>query len=464
MFGSRVIPLSDRQLTRPNRRVAEAGFLEAGRCWSDLVAMHVASRTKAAPEIPKWLTKGELEAATKGGIYALHSQTVQALCGQLMDNVATTRTLRAKGDRKMRYPYKPKERMTLEWTNQGGRYDASARRLVLPMGRKTASIVIKRIDLSPEELESGLKLVWHDGAIELHVGAAQPDKVAAGQGRATVDLGEIHQATVVASDGAAMVMSGRGVRTLKRKHCQRLADISAKRKRRTKGSKRDLRLEAVRRKATVRFDRRVSHLRNCGIKAVIGFCVEHGAKEIWVGDPDGVRDKNCGRKHNRRMALWEYGEDLRLLEDKALRAGMAFGKGDERGTSSKCPQCGSRHKPKGRQWRCPKCSFQGHRDVVGAFNMHSKAYPGTPVPDFPREVTYLRPGPIQKRGNEYPPTVRTGGTDSSSSADTRLREAQRSGRPTAVARGESRALESGHTDHRGRASGSSSSKVKTRNP
>ena len=362
------------------------------------------------------------------------------------------------------YPYKPKERMTLEWTNQGGRYDAERRRLVLPMGRKAPSIVIKRIDLAPAELECGLKLVWHDGAIELHVGASRADLASGGSGRATVDLGEIHQATVVTSDGAAMVMSGRGLRTLKRKHCQRLADLSAKRKRRAKGSKRDFWLEAVRREATVRFDRRVSHLRNCGVKAVIQFCAEHGAKELWVGNPDGVRNKNSGRKHNRRMALWEYGEDLRLLKDKALRAGMTFGKGDERGTSSTCPQCGHRHKPKGRQWRCPKCSFQGHRDVVGAFNMHAKAYPGTPVPDFPREVTYLRPGPIQRRGNEYPPTVRAGGTDSSSSADTRLREARRSGRSTAVARGASRALVSGHTDHRGRASDSPSPVSKRETP
>ena len=381
-----------------------------------------------------------------------------------MDNIATTRTLRAQGSRKAKYPYKPKARMTMEWTNQGPRYDAEKRRLVLPMGRKAPSIVIKRIELASEELRSGMKLVWHDGAVELHVGADQPERVPLGQGRATVDLGEIHQAAVVTSDGAAMAMSGRGIRTLKRKHCQRLADLSAKRKRRAKGSKRDDRLEAVRQEATVRFDRRVGHLRNCGVKAVIQFCADHGAKEIWVGNPDGVRKRNCGRKHNRRMALWEYGEDLRLLEDKALRAGMTFGKGDERGTSSTCPQCGHRHKPKGRQWRCPKCSFQGHRDVVGAFNMHAKAYPGTPVPDFPREVTYLRPGPIQKRGNEDPPTVRTGGAGSSRSADTRLREAQSSGRSTAEARGESRTLESGRTGHRGRASDSPSSSAKTRNP
>ncbi|WP_166791619.1 zinc ribbon domain-containing protein, partial [Candidatus Methylacidiphilum fumarolicum] len=64
--------------------------------------------------------------------------------------------------------------------------------------------------------------------------------------------------------------------------------------------------------------------------------------------------------------------------------------GDERGTSSRCPECGHRHKPNGRNWRCPKCGFQGHRDVVGGVNRHPLAF-GQVVP-FPTRITYLRPG------------------------------------------------------------------------
>ncbi|WP_187288691.1 zinc ribbon domain-containing protein [Acidithiobacillus caldus] len=29
---------------------------------------------------------------------------------------------------------------------------------------------------------------------------------------------------------------------------------------------------------------------------------------------------------------------------------------------------------KGRNWRCPECGFQGHRDVVGGVNMHPLAF------------------------------------------------------------------------------------------
>jgi hypothetical protein len=39
------------------------------------------------------------------------------------------------------------------------------------------------------------------------------------------------------------------------------------------------------------------------------------AAQVWVdavfmGNPDGVRTKNCGKRHNQRMAQWEYGKDL----------------------------------------------------------------------------------------------------------------------------------------------------------
>ncbi|WP_263820188.1 transposase [Salinibacter sp.] len=45
-------------------------------------------------------------------------------------------------------------------------------------------------------------------------------------------------------------------------------------------------------------------------------------------------------------------------------------------TSQTCPDCEHRHKPNGRDFDCPQCSFGGHRDVVGAWNILNKRYPG----------------------------------------------------------------------------------------
>ena len=90
--------------------------------------------------------------------------------------------------------------------------------------------------------------------------------------------------------------------------------------------------------------------------------------------------------------LWEKGVNLLscpLICQK--RAGLAHWFGTEalRGTSSQCPCCGHKHKPKGRNWACRACGFTGHRDLVGSVNMHKLAY-GSQVM-FPRSVTYLRP-------------------------------------------------------------------------
>ena len=428
MFATRIVVLTPRRLTEPNRRLAQAGVEEAGKCWSHLVEIHKAAReTKGA----KWPSYNDLAKRVTSGTFRLNAQTMQALAKQLIENVDTTRALRAKGFRKAKYPHKAKETMTLEWTNQGPRYDKGKRLLILPMGRGNPSITVRRVDLSDEELDHGMLLVRRGDTFELHVGSdkpiptprivvpasggavspapatsgpmnAAPSSARSGSVRVTVDLGEIHQATAVSSTGEAVVVSGRGIRTHKRLVSQQLEELGRKQKGCVEGSRRWTRLQEAKDRLSARSHRRIKNLRDCGDKKIVEFAVSLGADALWVGNPDGVRKRRCGRRHNRRMALWEYGEDLRLLEDKALRAGMVFDKGDERGTSSQCPKCGHRHKPKGRVWSCTKrgCGFKGHRDVVGGYNMHAKAFPNHARPTFPREVTYLRPGPI--RGNEKP--------------------------------------------------------------
>ena len=64
--------------------------LEAGRLWTDLVSLHAQARAG------QWLIAGELEQATKGGQYALHSQSVQALCQKFAANVDTTSAAQAR--------------------------------------------------------------------------------------------------------------------------------------------------------------------------------------------------------------------------------------------------------------------------------------------------------------------------------------------------------------------------------
>ena len=174
-----------------------------------------------------------------------------------------------------------------------------------------------------------------------------PADTGPGQIQATVDLGEIHQAAVTTNTGAALVVSGRGIRSLKRRHHMALGQIAKKRSRCQKGSRRWRKLQRARRQMSARKRRQIRSLRHQGTRKVMTFCQQHQVGSLFIGNPDGVRRRNQGRHHNQRMAGWEYGQDIAYLRYKAKAAGIESFTGSERGTSSQCPVCGWKQKVKG---------------------------------------------------------------------------------------------------------------------
>lgn len=390
--------------------------IEAALVWNDVKEFHLFRRTTQG----EWPTQDDLQQHTKGR-YKLHSQSVQMICHQLLANVEATDERRRNDPscrRWLRYPYQDKKFFPVYWPAQAVCYQAAEKRLILPMGRGRRSLVFK-LDLGFEP--GAVKLVWRDG-YELHIvrsGVEQAEETP-GRNRACVDLGEIHQAAVVSGTGEAMVVSGRGIRSHKRLVSKQLGEIARKRSRCKKGSRRYQRLRKIRQKRSLLARRRIRDLRHKGTRRVIRFCQNNQVGTLFVGDPRGVRAKDCGRTHNQRMAQWEVGRDIDYLSHKAERARIVCFTGDERGTSSRCPRCGNRQKVKGREWQCGAagCGFTGARDVVGAVNMHDKAF--ETMVTFPAQVTYLRPGPERVgRGMKS-----RGAEGRSSSPDTGLREAR----------------------------------------
>jgi putative transposase len=320
----RIYPLAT---LRPSlrRRLYEAQQ-EAARVWTLCRDRHLAARQQHT----RWPDRDELQQATKGQ-FALHSQTVQMICHQFLANVDTARELR-QTNRTIRYPYKDKRFFPLYWPAQAVSVERG--RIVLPMGRGRPSLVFK-LDL-PEHI-GGCKLVWKDG-YELHVSVpVSPAAPARGQAQATVDLGEIHQAAVTTNTGAALVVSGRGIRSLKRRHHMALGQLAKKRKRCTPGSRRSRKLWTARRKMSARKRRQIRDLRHQGTRRVIAFCQQQGVGSLFIGNPDGVRRRTSGRHHHQRMASWEYGQDIAYLSYKAQAACIESFTGSERGTSSQCP-------------------------------------------------------------------------------------------------------------------------------
>lgn len=376
------------------RRLLREGQIEAGRLWTDAVVWHRERRAAGG----SWPNRGDIHDWSKGR-YALHSQTIQRTVYRLLENVEATMSRRRNepaAKRWLKLPWREKRFQPLVWPAQAPSYDPDRKRLVLPMGRGRPSIVLTGIRL---DAVGAMSVVWNDG-YELHVAIADPAPAPVRDGKArgcaTIDLGEIHLGTAVADTGAAVVVSGRGIRAKKRYRSKELGKIARKQARTKRGSRRHRKLQRAKTALKARLRGQVRDLRHKATRQLIDFCVANRVGELFVGDPRGVRRLKCGRKHNQRVSQWEMGTDLRYLDEKARKAGIRCFSGDERGTSSTCPGCGHRQKVRGRDWRCRACGFTGHRDVVGAVNMFPLAFGKTVT--FPRlqDVTYLRPGPVRR--------------------------------------------------------------------
>ncbi len=359
-----------------------AAQMEAAKVWNLCVQIHKQARMSHT----KWPGRNELQKATKGGQFALHSQSVQMVVHAFLANIDTTRKLRQTHPQmKMKYPWREKRFYPVKWPAQAVSRENG--RVVLPMGKGRNSLVLP-LDL-PEN-SGACSLVWNNG-FELHVCIETHEaEEAPGHVHATVDLGEIHLATVSTNTGEALIVTGRGIRSLKRQRSKQLGKIAKKQSRCKDHSRRWRKLQRAKNKIKARAERRVRDLRHKATRKVIDFCQEKKVGSLFIGNPHGVRNRNSGRHHNQRMSLWEYGKDIDYLTQKSKQAHIMSFTGSERGTSSQCPACGHKHKPKGRNWACRKCGFTGHRDIVGSVNMHPLAF-GEHV-SFPRCVTYLRPG------------------------------------------------------------------------
>jgi putative transposase len=200
-------------------RRLKAAQMEGAQVWNRCCDLHKAARQTHGT----WPGQTELQQATKGR-FALHSQSVQMIVHAFLANIETTRQLRATHPKmRMKYPWKTKRFYPVHWPAQAVSVERG--RVVLPMGRGRVSIVLP-LDL-PEH-SGACTLVWNRG-FELHVCIEVPQaKQAPGTNRAAVDLGEIHLAAVTTTTGAALVVSGRGIRSLKRQRNMRHRQLAKK--------------------------------------------------------------------------------------------------------------------------------------------------------------------------------------------------------------------------------------------
>ena len=144
--------------------------------------------------------------------------------------------------------------------------------------------------------------------------------------------------------------------------------------------------------------------------------------------PAGCLTLPAGRRHNLRLRQWQIGRAIAVLTDKATLAGITVHLVNERGTSSTCPACHTAGTETPRaDLVLPALPFAGHRDLVAAATIATRAPGGGPTTPaavmLPEVVTHRRagrhlPGAGQSRRDpRRPPT--TGGARISWPAEAR---------------------------------------------
>ena len=222
--------------------------MEAAQVWNVCVQAHRRARMSHA----HWPNQTDLQQLTRGR-FALHSQSVQAVFRSFLGTIETTCKLRREHpEMRMKYPWRTKRFYPVHWPAQAVSVEQG--RAVLPMGRGRPSLVLP---LALPELEGACTLVWNYG-FELHVCLEVPQADhSPGSVQAIVDLVEIHLAAATTSTGVALIVTGCGIRSLKRQRNRQLGQLAKKQSRCQKHSRRWKKLQRARNKVCRRAERRV---------------------------------------------------------------------------------------------------------------------------------------------------------------------------------------------------------------
>ena len=97
------------------------------------------------------------------------------------------------------------------------------------------------------------------------------------------------------------------------------------------------------------------------------------AREDLTGLINSLR-KIRNKDHRTKLIIMGYSRLVKWIDWQAMKLGAPIVIVDPRGTSSECPQCGSKIEENGyRRLRCPRCGFEADRDVVGKLNIKRRA-------------------------------------------------------------------------------------------
>jgi putative transposase len=372
---------------------AEADALnrESGRVYTQTLVWHW--RIKHRKEI--WLRPA---AAERLGDYfsetTLHAHSRDAAQQGFYNACRTARACREIG-LDTRYPWRRKLYRTTIWKRTGIRVREGVVLLSRACGLEPISF-----DWSGPETVLEVRLVydlkerryfWH-----LVLEDGQEPVLAGSDRTAAIDLGEIHPVAITEGEEAC-ILSCRELRSIAQQTNKELASLQRKKARCQRGSRRSRRLSQARRNLLARQKRRRRDLEHKISRATIDWCLEKQIGVLAIGDVRNVADKTkeqkrLARPERQKISNWTHGTIRRYLGYKAEAEGISVhDRVSEQHTSQTCPDCGHRHKPRGRVFRCPACGFVFPRDGVGCANLLSRVLHGELGKVRPSTATYRRP-------------------------------------------------------------------------
>jgi putative transposase len=310
----------------------------------------------------------------------MHAHTIDAAQQGFFKACKTTRAIRKAGI-KANFPWHPKKFRTTIWKNTAIKRKAGKLELSTGAGNPKISIAL------PADLLDALRFVevrlvfnrkarcynWH-----IVVENGLKPAVAPGTNIVSVDLGEIHPA-VVGDEHEATIITCRERRHEAQGHAKRLASMAKAISRKKKGSRRYRKLVRTKSRMKAKHENVVRDMEHKISRAIVDVAVNREAGTIAIGDiKDIANGVKLGKRTNQKISGWDHGKVRAYVEYKAEAEGITVKLVDEKYTSQTCPNCGNRHKPRGRNYRCPSCRFQSHRDVVGQVNILSTFKFGKP--------------------------------------------------------------------------------------
>lgn len=355
--------------------------LASGRIYSGIVSRHwrlISQKGLWLSE--KSLTKlNDMRQSTQEA--PMHAHTIDAAQQGFFKACTTTRALKKAGIEDAKFPWRNKKFRTSIWKNTAIKRVGDTLVLSNGLGNPKCKVVL------PEVLHSALKflevrLVFDKKArrYEWHVVAenGKVAKPAPGSNIVSVDLGEIHPA-VVGDEHEATIVTCRERRHAAQGHAKRLAKITAKLAKKKKGSRSYRKFVRAKTRLKAKHERVQLDMAHKVSRAIVNVAIERKADTIVLGDIRDIGDEvSLGKKTNQKVSGWNHGKIQKFVEYKAAAEGIAAKLESERYTSQTCPQCKHRHKPSGRNYRCPVCKFQSHRDIVGQVNILSVFKTGEP--------------------------------------------------------------------------------------